>query len=219
MHAVQVLDARDPDGTRCTFLEQHLRKNHREKHLILLLNKIDLVPPRVTRAWLRRLSADFPVLAFRSGLTKAFGKGALISLLRQIARLRSDKKAISVGFIGYPNVGKSSVINTLRTKKVRGTHSTKHPRPPRRSTASVPVHRKPISCRVALQTRRDASGRGPRPTRATCATSPHMQLRLNHLPASAGPHTPCVATCRPRPNHTRPPRYRCAGHIEELKFF
>ena len=24
----------------------------------------------------------------------------------------------SVGFIGYPNVGKSSVINTLRSKKV-----------------------------------------------------------------------------------------------------
>jgi len=36
----------------------------------------------------------------------------------QLARLRSDKQAISVGFVGYPNVGKSSVINTLRTKKV-----------------------------------------------------------------------------------------------------
>ena len=32
--------------------------------------------------------------------------------------MRSDKKYISVGFVGYPNVGKSSVINTLRTKKV-----------------------------------------------------------------------------------------------------
>lgn len=29
-----------------------------------------------------------------------------------------DKKQISVGFIGYPNVGKSSIINTLRSKKV-----------------------------------------------------------------------------------------------------
>lgn len=29
-----------------------------------------------------------------------------------------DKKQISVGFIGYPNVGKSSVINALRSKKV-----------------------------------------------------------------------------------------------------
>lgn len=33
-------------------------------------------------------------------------------------QLHSDKKQISVGFIGYPNVGKSSVINTLRSKKV-----------------------------------------------------------------------------------------------------
>ena len=46
------------------------------------------------------------------------GKGSLLSLLRQLSRLRSDKKYISVGFVGYPNVGKSSVINTLRTKKV-----------------------------------------------------------------------------------------------------
>ncbi|KAG8044497.1 hypothetical protein GUJ93_ZPchr0941g14202 [Zizania palustris] len=31
---------------------------------------------------------------------------------------KSDKQAISVGFVGYPNVGKSSVINTLRSKSV-----------------------------------------------------------------------------------------------------
>merc|ERR1712012_557398 len=47
----------------------------------------------------------------------AFGKGALISLLRQFGKLHSDKKQISVGVIGYPNVGKSSVINTLISKK------------------------------------------------------------------------------------------------------
>lgn len=34
------------------------------------------------------------------------------------AKLHIDKKQISVGFIGYPNVGKSSIINTLRKKKV-----------------------------------------------------------------------------------------------------
>lgn len=42
----------------------------------------------------------------------------MLSLLRQLARLRSDKQAISVGFVGYPNVGKSSVINALRAKTV-----------------------------------------------------------------------------------------------------
>lgn len=35
-----------------------------------------------------------------------------------LGKLHIDKKQISVGFIGYPNVGKSSVINTLRSKKV-----------------------------------------------------------------------------------------------------
>jgi len=50
-------------------------------------------------------------------MTHAFGKGALISLLRQFGKLHSDKKQISVGVIGYPNVGKSSVINTLISKK------------------------------------------------------------------------------------------------------
>jgi nuclear GTP-binding protein len=66
------------------------------------------------------LAAEYPTLAFHSSLTSPFGKGALLGLLRQLARLRSDKKHISVGFVGYPNVGKSSVINTLRTKRVCG---------------------------------------------------------------------------------------------------
>lgn len=40
---LQVLDARDPLGTRCAHLEHHLKKNARHKHLLLLLNKCDLV--------------------------------------------------------------------------------------------------------------------------------------------------------------------------------
>lgn len=32
--------------------------------------------------------------------------------------MHSDRKQISVGLIGYPNTGKSSIINTLRKKKV-----------------------------------------------------------------------------------------------------
>jgi len=53
-----------------------------------------------------------------SATTCVHEQGSLLSLLRQLARLKSDKQAISVGFVGYPNVGKSSVINTLRTKLV-----------------------------------------------------------------------------------------------------
>jgi nuclear GTP-binding protein len=42
----------------------------------------------------------------------------LIQLLRQFGQLHKDRKQISVGFIGYPNTGKSSIINALRKKKV-----------------------------------------------------------------------------------------------------
>jgi nuclear GTP-binding protein len=117
---VQVLDARDPMGTRCHHLEAHLKKDamKRHKHVILLLNKVDLVPAWVTKRWLHTLSRDYPTLAFHASVTNPFGKGAVLSLLRQFSRLRMDKQNISVGFVGYPNVGKSSVINALRTKKV-----------------------------------------------------------------------------------------------------
>ncbi|KAL2944233.1 Nuclear/nucleolar GTPase 2 [Bienertia sinuspersici] len=115
---VQVLDARDPQGTRCYHLEKHLREKCQHKNMVFLLNKCDLIPAWATKAWLRVLSKEYPTLAFHASITKPFGKGSLLSILRQFARLKSDKQAISVGFVGYPNVGKSSVINTLRTKSV-----------------------------------------------------------------------------------------------------
>lgn len=68
--------------------------------------------------WVKLLSQDFPTLAFHASMTNSFGKGTLISLLRQFSALHSGRKQISVGFIGYPNTGKSSIINTLRKKKV-----------------------------------------------------------------------------------------------------
>jgi nuclear GTP-binding protein len=115
---VQVLDARDPQGTRSLAIEKHLRENAKHKNLVFVLNKVDLVPTWVTRRWVAALSAVAPTLAFTAGnMTKAFGKGSLIALLRQLSRLHADKKAISVGFIGYPNVGKSSVINALKGSK------------------------------------------------------------------------------------------------------
>ncbi|KAF2069361.1 hypothetical protein CYY_009323 [Polysphondylium violaceum] len=115
---IQVLDARDPMGTRCQHLEQQLKKNSKHKHLIFVLNKCDLVPTWATARWVKILSKEYPTLAFHASITNPFGKGSLIQLLRQFSKLHTDKKQISVGFIGYPNVGKSSIINTLKSKAV-----------------------------------------------------------------------------------------------------
>ncbi|CAG9793947.1 unnamed protein product [Diatraea saccharalis] len=115
---LQVLDARDPMGTRSPYVEKFLKEEKPHKHLIFILNKVDLVPNWVTQRWVAILSSEYPTIAFHASLTHPFGKGSLINLLRQFAKLHIDKKQISVGLIGYPNVGKSSVINTLRSKKV-----------------------------------------------------------------------------------------------------
>ncbi|EST06423.1 GTP binding domain protein [Kalmanozyma brasiliensis GHG001] len=115
---IHVLDARDPMGTRCRSVEKHIRDEKPHKHLVFLLNKVDLVPTWVTARWVKLLSKDYPTIAFHANINNSFGKGSLIQLLRQFSVLHSDKKQISVGFVGYPNTGKSSIINTLKKKKV-----------------------------------------------------------------------------------------------------
>lgn len=115
---IQVLDSRDPIGTRCRYLESFMKRQCPHKHMILLLNKADLIPTWASARWLRLLGEEYPTLIFHSSITNPFGKGSLINLLRQFKSLHRDKKSISCGLVGYPNVGKSSVINTLRGKKV-----------------------------------------------------------------------------------------------------
>ncbi|KAL5107040.1 Nucleolar GTP-binding protein 2 [Taenia crassiceps] len=114
-----VLDARDPMGTRSRYIEQYMKKEKPNKHLIFVINKVDLVPVWITKRWKTILSSEYPTLVFYANLTKPLGKTALMSLLRQMAGLHAkDRHQISVGVIGYPNVGKSSIINAMRSKKV-----------------------------------------------------------------------------------------------------
>lgn len=121
-----LVDARDPMGTRSAFLEDFLRREKKYKHFVLVLNKCDLIPLWATARWLQILSKDYPTIAFHASVNHPFGKGNVISLLRQFSKLHNvthrgnkrTKTPISVGIIGYPNVGKSSLINTLRRKSV-----------------------------------------------------------------------------------------------------
>lgn len=55
---LEVLDARDPLGSRCYALEQQLTVGKMAKHagaakpIILVLNKCDTVPVSVVQAWI-----------------------------------------------------------------------------------------------------------------------------------------------------------------------
>lgn len=48
---VCILDARDPMGTRSYHLENHIKKNCPHKHIVLLMNKCDLIPTWLTSRW------------------------------------------------------------------------------------------------------------------------------------------------------------------------
>jgi len=43
-----IIDARDPMGTRCYHVEQYLKNHAQYKHIVLIMNKIDLIPTTVT---------------------------------------------------------------------------------------------------------------------------------------------------------------------------
>jgi len=55
---------------------------------------------------------------------KAIGGENLLNLLKNYCRVEDSKKSIVVGIVGYPNVGKSSIINSLKRGKVVGVSST-----------------------------------------------------------------------------------------------
>jgi nuclear GTP-binding protein len=44
---IHVLDARDPEGTRCRSVEKYIREEASHKHLVFVLNKCDLVPTTI----------------------------------------------------------------------------------------------------------------------------------------------------------------------------
>lgn len=148
---LEVLDARDPLGCRCPDIEKNIMSTHPDKKIVLLLNKIDLVPREVVQSWLTYLRAEFPTVAFKSNTqnknqksklsrnddadaatasnlmrksTACLGASSLIQLLKNYSRSADIKRTITVGIIGYPNVGKSSVINSLRRSKVANVGST-----------------------------------------------------------------------------------------------
>lgn len=122
-----VLDARDPEGTRSKEVERMvMAAASGGKRLMLVLNKIDLIPPHVLKDWLAYLRRYFPTLPLRASkpapnsqtfnhreLTVQSTSATLFKSLKSFAASKQLKRAVSVGVIGYPNVGKSSVINSL----------------------------------------------------------------------------------------------------------
>ncbi|GME71216.1 unnamed protein product [Ambrosiozyma monospora] len=130
-----VLDARDPESTRSRRVEEAILQSQ-GKRLILILNKVDLIPDKVLKQWLDFLGSSFPTIPFKATssatngssfnkkLTQANTATQLMLALKSYSQKSNLKRAIVVGIIGYPNVGKSSIINAL-TAKHKGVANSK----------------------------------------------------------------------------------------------
>ncbi len=109
---IEVVDARDPVGTRNRKIESLVREDG--KPLLLVMNKADLVPKEWAEEYKRK--SEIPVVFISARERK--GTGILRREIKRLARpLLEEKERVKVALIGYPNVGKSTIINTLKGKK------------------------------------------------------------------------------------------------------
>jgi ribosome biogenesis GTPase A len=112
---LEVIDARFPEETRNSEIEREIVRLN--KPFIIVINKCDLVSNEKLEKTKTRLSKIAPTIFIsskdRSGTT----------MLRHqiLASARIKDRDILVGTLGYPNVGKSSVINGVTGRHRTGT--------------------------------------------------------------------------------------------------
>ena len=108
---LEVLDARFPNITRISRLEE-LAKNK----VILIINKADIISDKTMEKIKNEYNHTNYVLI---SATTSRNIGKLIMMIKMLA----NKKKVKVAVIGYPNTGKSTLINRLSKGGKAGTSS------------------------------------------------------------------------------------------------
>ncbi len=116
---IEVLDARMPRASENPVVTE-LRGS---KPCIKVLCKSDLADPEITKAWLARLETVDNVVALAITTDRPQDARAKIpELCKKLAKHPSGPgKTVRAMIVGIPNVGKSTLINTLMERKVANT--------------------------------------------------------------------------------------------------
>ncbi len=114
--AIEVLDARLPASSGNPLLAE-LRQ---QKPVIKVLNKADLADPQVTKDWIRffeKNNKGLRALAINAG--KKGEATRVPNLCRSLVPHRGKPgRPLRIMIMGIPNVGKSTLINTLAGKRI-----------------------------------------------------------------------------------------------------
>ena len=153
----QIVDGRNPLYYRCPDLEKYIKEVDKNKEIILIVNKADLMNDELRKNWADYFKTHNIKYIFFSAVNeiekmekgeslsqpekidqsdyRIFTRNELVQYIKEIGEtIQKEEKSIEnknnnksknqannalmVGFIGYPNVGKSSIINVLmKTKK------------------------------------------------------------------------------------------------------
>lgn len=120
---IEVLDARDPEGCRNKEIEDQAVKEG--KKVVLLINKIDLVPPQNARMWQRYLRREFPAILFKATTQSqnsniatgaTLHKKSLMQNAEMIEKMTSQSLA----------VGAENLLNVLKNyARIKGSGNAK----------------------------------------------------------------------------------------------
>ncbi|UGV41524.1 50S ribosome-binding GTPase [Methanococcoides orientis] len=114
---LEVVDARFPDETRNSEVERNVKRSR--KPLIIVLSKCDLVSKETLEKSKSRLSKIAPTVFVSS--KERYGTTMLRHKILEVADIQG--REILIGCLGYPNTGKSSVINGVVGKGKTSTSS------------------------------------------------------------------------------------------------
>lgn len=115
---IEVLDARIPFSSE----NPMVAKLRGEKPCIKLLNKSDLADPEVTQKWIEYLEQEQGVKAMAVSTLSPGSLKNITELCRKLVPSRDKmEKDIRTMIMGIPNVGKSTIINTLAGRVIAKT--------------------------------------------------------------------------------------------------
>ncbi|MBL0215356.1 MAG: ribosome biogenesis GTPase YlqF [Myxococcales bacterium] len=112
---IEVIDGRLPKASSNPLLAEIRGK----KPVIKVLTKSDLADPEVTRAWVTYLEGEPGVKAFAATTDRPqVTRKRIAELSRHMAQHRGPDKPVRALIAGVPNVGKSTLLNTLINRPV-----------------------------------------------------------------------------------------------------